>query len=111
MAQNYQFFIHYWRLYLSDYENIFSSIILTVSPTAEKIAKTDGITSVAIHIGNSDIVADFVYKDSEQIVDIISAIKKLPNIDRTVWSEEVFVLPVYGENATSPYCKLIEGGT
>lgn len=77
--------------------------------TAEKISKMDGITSVSIHIGNSDVVADFVYKESEQLVDILSSIKKLEGVNRSVWSEEVFVLPVNNENATSAYGKLIGG--
>jgi DNA-binding Lrp family transcriptional regulator len=78
---------------------------------AEKTAQMDGITSVAIHIGNSDIVADFVYRDSEQLVDILSSIKKLPGVDRAVWSEEVFVLPGNEHNTTSPYYRLIEDRT
>jgi hypothetical protein len=36
----------------------------------------NGITSVAIHIGISDIIADFIYKDFGQILDTISDIKK-----------------------------------
>jgi DNA-binding Lrp family transcriptional regulator len=78
---------------------------------AEKVSKLDGITSVAIHIGNSDIVADFVYMDSEEIVDILSAIKKIEGVDRSVWSEEVFVLPVNNENGTSAYQKLLGGAS
>jgi hypothetical protein len=74
---------------------------------AEKVSKMDGITSVAIHIGNSDVVADFIYNDSEQIVDIQSAIKKLEGVNRVVWSEEVFVVPVNNENATLTYQKLL----
>jgi hypothetical protein len=44
---------------------------------AERVSVLEGITSVSIHIGNSDIVADFVYQDSEQIVDMVSSIKRL----------------------------------
>ena len=80
-----------------------------MKPTAEKISKMDGITSVAIHIGNSDVVADYVYKDSEQLVDILSSIKKLEGVERTVWSEEVFTLPVNNENVTSVYGRLTGG--
>ena len=76
---------------------------------AKEVSKMDGITSVAIHIGNSDIIADFVYRDSEQLVDILSAIKKLEGVDRTVWSEEVFVFPINKENGISAYEKLIGG--
>jgi hypothetical protein len=76
---------------------------------SDKISKMDGITSVAVHVGNSDVIADFVYRDSEDLVDILSAIKKLEGVDRTVWSEEVFVLPINKQNATSAYEKLIGG--
>ena len=38
---------------------------------AETISKLDGILLVSIHVGNSDIVAEFVWY-SECLVDIIS---------------------------------------
>jgi hypothetical protein len=78
--------------------------------TAEKIARLDGITSVSLHIGNSDIIGDFVYKDSDQIVDLIASIKKLEGVERTVWSEEVVVLPVNEQNVESQYRRLLEEG-
>jgi DNA-binding Lrp family transcriptional regulator len=77
--------------------------------TAQRISAMEGITSVSIHIGNSDIVGDFVYQDSEQIVDILSTIKKLDGVDKAVWSEEVFVLPVNQQNVRLPFHRLIEG--
>jgi hypothetical protein len=49
--------------------------------------------SSAVHVGNSDIVGEFVYEDSEQLVDLISKVKELENIERVVWSEEVHLLP------------------
>lgn len=78
--------------------------------TAEKISDMQGITSVSIHIGNSDIVGDFVYQDSEQIIDIVSSIKKLEGVDKAVWSEEVYVLPVNQQNVAAPYNRLIQSG-
>lgn len=78
--------------------------------TAENVSKLNGITSVAIHIGNSDVVADFVYRDSGELVDILSAIKKIEGVERAVWSEEVFVFPTNSENTISAYQKLIVGG-
>ena len=77
--------------------------------TAQRISAMEGITSVSIHIGNSDIVGDFVYQDSEQIVDILSTIKKLDGVDKAVWSEEVFVLPLNQQNVRLPFHRLIEG--
>ena len=77
--------------------------------TAQRISAMEGITSVSIHIGNSDIVGDFVYQDSEQIVDILSTIKKLDGVDKAVWSEEVFVLPLNQQNVRLPFHRLREG--
>jgi hypothetical protein len=77
--------------------------------TAEKISAMEGITSVSIHIGNSDIVGDFVYQDSEQIIDIVSSIKKLDGVEKAVWSEEVYILPVNQANVTAPYNRLMGG--
>lgn len=81
-----------------------------LKPTAEKISAMEGITSVSIHIGNSDIVGDFVYQDSEQIIDIVSSIKKLDGVEKAVWSEEVYVLPVNQANVAAPYNRLLRGG-
>jgi DNA-binding Lrp family transcriptional regulator len=77
--------------------------------TAGKVSGMEGITSVSIHIGNSDIVADFVYRDSEQIVNIVSSIKKIEGVDRTVWSEEVYTLPMNPQRMSVPFQKLMGG--
>jgi DNA-binding Lrp family transcriptional regulator len=78
--------------------------------TAEKISNMEGVTSVSIHIGNSDIVADFVYRDSEQIIEIVSSIKRLDGVDKAVWSEEVYVLPISQRKLAVPFYRLIKGG-
>ena len=38
---------------------------------AEELLSREGIMSAGIHVGNSDIVGEFVYEDSEQLVDLI----------------------------------------
>jgi hypothetical protein len=38
------------------------------------------------------VVGEFVYEDSEQLVDLISHVKSIDGVDRVVWSEEVFLL-------------------
>jgi hypothetical protein len=78
--------------------------------TAEKVSNMSGITTVSTHIGNSDIVADFVYQNSEQIIDIASSIKRLQGVEKAVWSEEVYVLPINQENLAVPFHGLIKGG-
>ena len=50
----------------------------------------EGIISVAIHVGNSDILAEFVYVNADPLVDIISSIKKIEGIERIMWSQEMY---------------------
>jgi len=65
---------------------------------ADTISKLDGVLSVSIHVGNSDIVAEFVYDNSECLVDIISEIKHMQGIEKVNWSEEIYKVPSSKEN-------------
>lgn len=65
-----------------------------VNRIGERLASKPGILSVAVHIGNSDLVALFIYKDSKQLLDIISDTKTIEGVDRVLWSEEVYFIPV-----------------
>ena len=56
---------------------------------AKEILNLDGITSVEIHIGNSDILADFAYKESRELFNVINKIKQMNGIDRVIWSERI----------------------
>jgi len=56
---------------------------------ADKISKIYGIQSTFIHIGNSDIVGLFIFRETQQLLDILSECKKIIGVDRVVWSEEV----------------------
>jgi len=47
---------------------------------------------VAVHIGNSDLVVLFVYKDSKQLLETISELKKIKGAERVIWSEEVYFI-------------------
>src|SRR5215204_3388409 len=73
--------------------------------TAEKVSEMDGILSVTIHVGNSDIVSEFVYDNSEELVDIIAAIKQIEGSEQVVWSEEVFKLPRHKEHLMKSFKK------
>lgn len=66
--------------------------------TAEKISEMEGILSVTIHVGNSDIVSEFVYDNSEDLVDIIASIKDIEGVTHIVWSEEIYKLKTHKEN-------------
>lgn len=78
--------------------------------TAEKISEMEGVLSATIHVGNSDIVSEFVYDNSEDLVDIIAAIKQIQGVDRVQWSEEVFKLPIHKENVMKSFQKYWNNG-
>jgi DNA-binding Lrp family transcriptional regulator len=60
----------------------------------ETIGSRPGILSVAVHIGNSDLVCLFIYKNSRQLLDIISETKLVQGVNRVLWSEEVYFIPM-----------------
>ncbi|HZL22276.1 MAG TPA: hypothetical protein VFC05_03060, partial [Nitrososphaeraceae archaeon] len=72
---------------------------------AETISKLDGILSVSIHVGNSDILAEFVYDNSECLVDIISEIKDMQEIKKVLWSEEIYTVPTSKKNILKAFKK------
>jgi nitrate reductase NapAB chaperone NapD len=73
--------------------------------TAEKISEMEGILSVSIHVGNSDIVSEFVYDNSEDLVDIIASIKDIEGVTHIVWSEEIYKLKTHKENILKSFNK------
>ena len=73
--------------------------------TGEKISEMGGILSVTIHVGNSDVVSEFVYDNSEELVDIIAAIKQFEGVERVMWSEEIFKLQTRKENIMKSFQK------
>ena len=79
--------------------------------TAEKISEMDGILSVTIHVGNSDIVSEFVYDNSEDLVDIIAAIKQIEGVDKVMWSEELFKIRTHKENSIKSFQKYWKDNT
>ena len=60
-----------------------------IQQTAKKMLEFAGVTSVEIHIGNSDILADFAYKESKDLYDVILKIKQIRGIERVIWSERI----------------------
>jgi DNA-binding Lrp family transcriptional regulator len=63
-----------------------------INEEAKKVLALEGVTSVEIHIGNSDILAEFAYKDSKDLLDVISKIKKIQGVERVIWSERIIRL-------------------
>jgi nitrate reductase NapAB chaperone NapD len=77
-----------------------------IKESAEEISKLDGVLSSSVHVGNSDVVAEFVYEDSEQLIDSIIKIKRLENVERVLWSEEVFTIPIDANNIVKSFRKM-----
>ena len=79
-----------------------------IKEVAEKLLTSDGIMSAGVHVGNSDLVGEFVYEDSEQLVDLISHVKSIDGVDRVVWSEEVYLLAGKKQSILSVLKRIID---
>ena len=44
--------------------------------TATKISRLKGMSSVEVHIGNSDIVAHVLYKNTKELLNLLVHLKK-----------------------------------
>lgn len=65
-----------------------------IEETAKKIHNLDQIISVEIHIGNSDILGNVIYKEGKQLLNLISAIRKMEGVERIVGSERIYQSPL-----------------
>jgi hypothetical protein len=64
-----------------------------IEEMTKKILDLDHITYVEIHIGNSDILGNVVYKEGIELLNLISAIKKMEGVDKILWSERIYQSP------------------
>jgi Lrp/AsnC family transcriptional regulator for asnA, asnC and gidA len=56
---------------------------------AEKIHFIKDVLSVSIHLGNSDVVAEYACQDTMSLIELMAEVKGLPGVRNVVWSEEV----------------------
>jgi DNA-binding Lrp family transcriptional regulator len=77
-----------------------------IKKRAHEVAKLDGMLTVSVHVGKSDIVGEFVYEDSAHLADAISAIKHMGGVERVLSSEEVYAAQVNPENILSSFQKM-----
>ena len=61
---------------------------------SQKLSEIRGVIEVSIHLGNSDIVGDIIYKNSLEVLDIIAKCRHIEGVKNVVWSEEVYRLPL-----------------
>lgn len=64
-----------------------------ISSAVDALLARDGILSASVHLGNSDIICSFVFKDSRDILDLIRWTKRLKGVESVVWSEEIYNKP------------------
>ena len=71
----------------------------------QRISEIEGIESVEIHIGNSDIIANVLYKHSKELLHIISLVKKTGKVEKIVWSEMIYKIP--SKNNPSQFTRMV----
>jgi len=64
-----------------------------IEKTVKEVSKLNGVSSVEVHIGNSDIIANVIYKNATELLDLITEAKKMDAVERVVWSEQIYSLP------------------
>lgn len=64
-----------------------------IKEIAKKVLDLKGVTAVEIHIGNSDVLADFAYRNSQDLLEMIIMIKNIIGVDKVIWSERIARLP------------------
>lgn len=64
-----------------------------IDEIAKKVYDLDGIISVEVHIGNSDIIGHIIYKDGRDLRKIISSIKQIDGVKSALWSERIYQIP------------------
>ncbi len=64
-----------------------------IDKMSNRINDLEGVTFIEVHIGNSDILANVVYKDGKKLLSLISEIKNFEGVERIVWSERVYRSP------------------
>jgi len=61
---------------------------------AQKISNIKGITCVSLVTGSIDIQCGCLFRDTNDLFNIIESIKTIERVDKVSWSEEVCIIPV-----------------
>ncbi|MGN6559865.1 MAG: Lrp/AsnC family transcriptional regulator [Candidatus Nitrosocosmicus sp.] len=64
-----------------------------IDKMVKDVSKLRGISSTEVHIGNSDIIGNVIYKNSIELLDLITDVKKMDGVERIVWSEQIYSIP------------------
>ena len=58
------------------------------------ISRVRGVESASAYLGSLDVIANVVYADSKDVLDIISEVEKFDLINGVTWSEEIHSSPI-----------------
>jgi DNA-binding Lrp family transcriptional regulator len=65
-----------------------------IGEIAGKLTGIQGVLDVSVHIGNSDVIVTFMYKNSSHLLEFTSAVRDISGVEKVVWSEEIYRLPI-----------------
>lgn len=58
-----------------------------------RLVEIDGITHASAYLGNADVTAFTVYKDSKDMIELIARVRKIEGVNQVSWSEEIYSIP------------------
>ena len=64
-----------------------------IDEIAKEVYDLDGITSVEIHIGKTDILACVIYRESKDLLKLMAEIKNMKSVGRVSVSERIYQNP------------------
>ena len=65
-----------------------------IDSVGRALSKMQGIISASVHVGNSDIVGFFIYRNTQQLLKMTTDVKRISGVEKVMWSEEVYSIPV-----------------
>jgi len=65
-----------------------------IDSVAQKLSKMRGIISASVHVGNSDLVGFFIYRNTKQLLKMTTDVKQIQGVENVMWSEEVYSIKV-----------------
>lgn len=74
------------------------------------ISELEGIVESSIHMGNSDIVAEFIYENDVELMNIYAKIKDMSSTDHILWSSEVTNTSAGSKTITPVLARAITNG-
>jgi Lrp/AsnC family transcriptional regulator, regulator for asnA, asnC and gidA len=65
-----------------------------IDSVGRKLSKMRGIISASVHVGNSDLVGFFIYRNTKQLLKMTTDVKQIEGVEKVMWSEEVYSIKV-----------------